>query len=76
MARVHVYMYIQYDTYLYGSLVPIILCPQLNEGGASEETDALSTSEPAQSTKKRWWKQSGEKKPQKFGWIMGVLVSI
>ena len=27
---------------------------------------------------KKWqfWKQSGEKKPQKFGWIMGVLVSV
>lgn len=27
--------------------------------------------------RKRWqfWKRSGEKKPQKFGWVMGVLVS-
>ena len=39
-----------------------------------EEGDGHTT---ATAPHKKWqfWKQSGEKKPQKFGWITGVLVS-
>lgn len=43
---------------------------------AGEVRESVDT-EQSDVPRKRWqfWKQSGEKKPQKFGWIMGVLVS-
>ena len=57
------------------SVFVLYMCLQLSEGEVREEPDSQLTSDPAPPTKKRWWKQSGGKMPQKFGWIMGVLVS-
>ena len=48
---------------------------QSGEGEVREETDGGEGSEAGPPRKKRWWQTSGDKKPQKFGWIMGVLVS-
>ena len=48
---------------------------QQGEGGEREEVDSGQTADSAATRKKRWWQSGGEKKPQKFGWIMGVLVS-
>lgn len=46
---------------------------QQEAGEVRENVDTEQSAVP----RKRWqfWKQSGEKKPQKFGWVMGVLVS-
>ena len=48
---------------------------QSGEGDGGEETDGVGEGDSGATRKKRWWQSSGDKKPQKFGWIMGVLVS-
>ena len=47
---------------------------QSGEGDGGEETDGVGEGDSGATGKKRWWQPSGDKKPQKFGWIMGVLV--
>ena len=48
---------------------------QYREGDSREESDGVEGGEQGSTgRKKRWWQSSGEKKPQKFGWITGVLV--
>ena len=47
---------------------------QSRDGDGGEETDGVGGGDSGATGKKRWWQSSGDKKPQKFGWIMGVLV--
>ena len=63
---------------LYIHFLSRLLPPPLLQSGESrvrEETDG-HTPAPAPHKKWQFWKSSGEKKPKKFGWITGVLVSL
>ena len=53
--------------------VEMVFCVQSGVGEEREEVDGDHSS----AAPHKWWqfwKQSGEKKPNKFGWITGVLV--
>ena len=53
--------------------VEMVFCVQSGVGEEKEEVDSDHSS----AAPHKWWqfwKQSGEKKPNKFGWITGVLV--
>ena len=73
---VYMYMYIHcmhtsvWTTYV---SVEMLCCVQSGVGEEREEVDGDHSS----AAPHKWWqfwKQSGEKKPKKFGWITGVLV--